>query len=537
MSYEYTVKGKTVKLPVNPKMVAVRFAEPSGTAERRAAIDPKSEIGSFDDRYEVPNEQLTIVPVADPASATGAGIAAAVGALNADPVIERVTPVFDLGSRQVVVPNRILVGFKPETTNKATEILANYNGEIIDTLGEGNEYVVQLPAATDPFDVVNDITKYAEVDYAEPDFVTIGSHVARAGLESASGGPAAGSGGDPETPSADEEFEAGPAAPGPDPFLPSQYAARVTQAVQAWQIVMGSPAIKIAILDEGVDATHPDLRGAIVASFDAVEGDLNQQPLPWDSHGTACAGLAAATPNNNIGVRGIGGGCSLMPVRIAFSANPTARWTWVEANVVRGIDWAWKNGADVLSNSWVGGAPSSAIMNALERARRLGRGGRGCVVIMAAGNDSGPVAFPANLPEVLAVSASNEQDQPKTRTSADGETWWGSNFGPEVDLAAPGVHNFTTDIVGQGGDNPGGAVNADYVNNFNGTSSATPIVAGVAGLVLTRNPNLTEAQVRRLLTQTADKVGQVVYTNGRNNQMGQGRINALRAVQAAPTFV
>jgi len=147
------------------------------------------------------------------------------------------------------------------------------------------------------------------------------------------------------------------------------------------------------------------------------------------------------------------------------------------------------------------------------------------------------VAFPASLPNVLAISASNEFDQPKTKNSADDETWWGSNFGPEVDLAAPGVHNFTTDIVGQDGANPGGVVNADYVNNFNGTSSSTPIVAGVAGLVLSVNPNLTEGQVRRLLTQTADKVGQVVYTNGRNNQMGQGRVNALRAVQAAPTFV
>ena len=125
-------------------------------------------------------------------------------------------------------------------------------------------------------------------------------------------------------------------------------------------------------------------------------------------------------------------------MRIAFSAQPGAQWTWVESNVVRGIDWAWKNGADVLSNSWVGGAPSNAIINALERARTLGRKGRGCVVVMAAGNDSGPVAFPANLPNVLAVSASNEFDQPKTKNSADGvETWWGSNFGQEVDVAAP----------------------------------------------------------------------------------------------------
>jgi subtilisin family serine protease len=176
-------------------------------------------------------------------------------------------------------------------------------------------------------------------------------------------------------------------------------------------------------------------------------------------------------------------------------------------------------------------------MNALERARVFGRNGRGCVVVVAAGNDSGPVAFPANLPNVLAISASNEFDQPKTKISADGETWWGSNFGPEVDLAAPGVHNFTTDIVGAGGSNPGGTLNPDYIGNFNGTSSSTPIVAGIAGLVLTVNPKLTELQVRRLLAETADKVGQVVYTNGRNNQMGHGRVNALRAVQRAPTFV
>ncbi len=339
------------------------------------------------------------------------------------------------------------------------------------------------------------------------------------------------------TPIPGEELEAGPAAPGNDPFLQAQWAARITQADQAWQIVSGSREIRIAILDEGVDTSHPDLRDAIVASFDAVEGHVNQQPNPWDSHGTACAGLAAAIPNNNVGLRGIGGGCSLMPVRIAFSPNPIARWTWVESNVIRGIDWAWRNGAHVLSNSWVGGPPSNGIEAALDRARRLARGGRGCVVLMAAGNDSGPVAFPANLSNVLAISASNELDQPKTRNSADGESWWGSNFGPEVDLAAPGVHNFTTDIVGQAGDNPGGALNADYVNNFNGTSSATPIVAGVAALVLSVNPNLTEAQVRRLLTQTADKVGAVIYTNGRNNQMGQGRVNALRAVRVAPTFV
>jgi len=137
----------------------------------------------------------------------------------------------------------------------------------------------------------------------------------------------------------------------------------------------------------------------------------------------------------------------------------------------------------------------------------------------------------------LTISASNEFDEPKTINSADGENWWGSNFGPEVDLAAPGVHNYTTDIVGADGYNTGGPLDRDYVSNFNGTSSATPIVAGIVGLVLSVNPNLREEQVRRLLKQTADKVGQVVYANGRNDQMGNGRVNAFRAVQSAPGFM
>ena len=104
-------------------------------------------------------------------------------------------------------------------------------------------------------------------------------------------------------------------------------------------------------------------------------------------------------------------------------------------------------------------------------------------------------------------------------------------------MAAPGVHNYTTDIIGVDGYNDGGAFNPDYVKDFNGTSSATPIVAGIVGLILSVNPNLKEEQVRRLLKQTADKVGHVVYANGRNDQMGNGRVNALRAVQQSASFV
>jgi len=156
------------------------------------------------------------------------------------------------------------------------------------------------------------------------------------------------------------------------------------------------------------------------------------------------------------------------------------------------------------------------------------------VVVIAAGNANSPVDFPGNLAHVLTVAASNQDDEPKTKTSSDGESWWGSNFGPEVDVAAPGVGIVTTDISGDRGYNRTGNLE-DYVLNFNGTSSACPQVAGVCALVLSRNPSLTEAEVRRIVRETADKVGSVLYdpATGHNPRMGQGRANALRAVRRA----
>ena len=219
--------------------------------------------------------------------------------------------------------------------------------------------------------------------------------------------------------------------------------------------------------------------------------------------------------------------CALLAVRIAYSQQPRGPWITSNDIIARSIDWSWQNGASVLSNSW-GAAPSNSIVAAFERARTRGRRGFGCVIVIAVGNTGGPVLFPANIPNVLAVSASNEFDEFKTSTSRDGETWWGSCFGPQVSVAAPGVHNVTTDILGPGGYDPG-----DYYAFFNGTSSATPIVAGACGLILSAAPNLREDQVRMIVMNSADKVGATPYANGHNNFFGFGRLNVLRSIQMA----
>lgn len=505
MNYEYKVMGQTIQMTINEDVLAVRFAEPA-LHSTRSTVSAASGLGPFQDRIEIPGESFTIIPIAQTAAARGARRAAAVKSIEADKAVARVTPVFKVGEQMVVATDRVLVGFTKKST-KTKEILKKLKCEIVEQRGQ--EYLVRLPEDACPFEIAKQLTIMKDVDYAEPDFVTIGKHVAL------------------HTPNP-ETIGINPLATG-DPMLHQQYAPKITKAIDAWNLQIGDPAIKIAILDEGVDTNHEDLRTAIVGTYDGTDNDTFQEPNPWDAHGTSCAGLAVGIPNNT-GIRGIGGGCSLLAIRIAYSSSPAPGTPWTTTNsvIARSIDWAWQNDASVLSNSWGGGSPSTAIINAFERARIQGRGGKGCVIVIAASNNSGPVEFPGTLPNVLTVSASNEFDQFKTKTSSDGETWWGSCFGPEVDVAAPGVHNMTTDISGTSGYST-----TNYFATFNGTSSSTPIVAGAVGLVLSANKNLTELEVRNIIKETADKVGSLPYVNGRNDQFGNGRLNVLKAVQKA----
>lgn len=500
MKYSYVSGGQEVELELAEQFIAVRFKEPAKYSVRAEGA-AKPELGKFEERYEIPEEKYTILPVAQSPQLQAERHENAVRAMSAEASVERVSPVFKFGETYGVATDRLMVGFLEGADAK--KILKGYNCKILEQ--EDLEFVVSLPASMDPFEAVTKLDALKDVEYAEPDFVNFGSHIARKSI----GGSAT------------------------DPLQHSQYAITITKADKAWELQSGDPAIKIAILDEGVDSDHEDLAAAVVGSFDGVDADTFQEPKAWDAHGTACAGLAAAVHGNNRGIRGIGGGCSILAVRIAFSESEGANWTTRNSWIRRAIDWSWRNGADVLSNSWGGGAPSSAITNAFKRARTQGRGGKGAVVVVAAGNANSLHDYPGNLDEVLTVSASNEFDEPKTPTSQDGETWWGSNFGPKIDVAAPGVHNQTTDNTGRDGYNKSLPPDGNYVPDFNGTSSSTPIVAGAVGLVLSADPGLTEEEVRKIIRDTADKVGPLPYVDGRNDRMGHGRLNVLKAVQSA----
>jgi len=294
------------------------------------------------------------------------------------------------------------------------------------------------------------------------------------------------------------------------------------RAHSAWDVSTGSSSIVVAICDEGVDVDHPDLAANMVAGRDSVTADSTPPADPGDAenndaHGTACAGIVAAVGNNGIGLAGINWNAKIMPIRLGFGNFWTAN-DWI----IDAVTWATDNGADVQSHSWGGGAPSASIENAFVYATTTGRGGLGASCFAASGNNNSSVSYPAAYDSTIAVGATSPCDERKSPSSCDGETWWGSNFGPELDLCAPGPLVTTTDIAGGSGYSGG-----DYVNNFNGTSSATPHAAGAGALLLSVQSSLTALEVRQIMQESADdQVGiPSEDTPGKDNFMGWGRVN------------
>ncbi|MBL9084829.1 MAG: S8 family serine peptidase, partial [Planctomycetales bacterium] len=297
------------------------------------------------------------------------------------------------------------------------------------------------------------------------------------------------------------------------------------KALKAWRESQGQgrPAIVVAVLDDGVDVEHPNLTRNVLKNpdptqpLDLVGRDFyindrtnaehfNPRPKQFqypydvmtgnDIHGTPCAGVIAAAGKNG-GALGIASKCKILPVKIFHGDNLAS-----DANVADAIRYAAKH-ASILSCSWSGGS-SPNIEAAIRDAGTIGRGGKGSAVICASGNESRAVGFPASHPQAIAVGAST--DQAKLARY--------SNTGPEICVVAPSSGGkrgiFTTDvsIVNRGfnlGSAAAGGVNGLHTNDFGGTSSATPLVAGVAALVLSAHPNLTRDELRDVLKRSTIK--------------------------------
>jgi subtilisin family serine protease len=353
---------------------------------------------------------------------------------------------------------------------------------------------------------------------------------------------------------------------------PQLVAEASVSAVAAWDTTQGDRKIVVAVVDDGFDLSHPDFQGEgkVVFPKDYVDGDANPFPVSaeGDYHGTPCAGVAIAESNGR-GVVGVAYGCAFMPIRFPLSADDDFLVEIFEEVGSR---------ADVISCSW--GPPpayaplSTVFYNTLKRlATTGGPKGKGCVICFAAANFNAPINDPVNAdgfiwldygagalrkthgpilnglaahPDVIAVAAS---------TSLNKHAAY-SNWGAEISLCAPsdnfhplnpqqfvpGRGIWTTDNEAYG---EGFTAHSRYTGRFGGTSSATPLVAGVAALILSANQNLTAAEVKNILQTTADKIVDsdndiVLGTNrgqydskGRCDWFGFGKVNAAKAVAEA----
>lgn len=511
----YWADGRKIALHPSPAWVAVH-APDAGMA---AALDASGETSGV---LALPDRDLILVK-ADAAALAPAGPAGE----DRQPT----TPVYETDTPEEVylVPvGEVIVKFHDGTSAPAASgRIAAMGATVVQTdYPEPGAYLISVGASGDSVDVANTLHEAADVDYAEPNFAQV---VVQPGPVSAGNGSALlDRPVEINLPVGDGSSFAGTldGTTAPDPNLSSQWGLAKIRAAEAWAITAGVSTISVAVVDEGVDLTHEDL-SLKLPGFDAYDGDNNPQPNGNDAHGTACAGIVAAVRDNGRGGAGVAPGCRVLPVRIAKGIGG-GFWDTDSAKVANGIRTAVDRGADVLSNSY-SVAQSTAVTNAFTYAATNGRGGRGCAMAAASGNTEGAsVIYPARLsptvPGLVAVGASNEWDQRKSPTSLDGETWWGSSAGPEVDVVAPGVHIFTTDIMGAAG-----YAGGNYTPKFNGTSSATPHVAGLMALILSLDPELRGWEVEELVKMTTVDLG----VAGRDNFTGYGRIDARRALEAA----
>lgn len=275
-----------------------------------------------------------------------------------------------------------------------------------------------------------------------------------------------------------------------DPLYSQQYWLDKVGAPTAWDLSMGDPKVRIAIIDSGVDYTHEDLAGKVELGHDFAQND--NDPMDVDGHGTHCAGIAAAKTNNGVGGAGLGYTSSIVAIRV-LGDDGTGAYDWIIGGILDAVD----RKVDVISMSLGGSGESQAMADAVKKAWDSG-----IVIVAASGNANTTVHhYPAAIPECIAVGASDSNDQ-----RADF-----SNYGADwVDVAAPGV-GILSSVMG------------NKYEAWDGTSMACPVVAGLAGLMKSYNPTSTNQEVREAIESTTVDVG---------NWIQFGRIDAPAAIAA-----
>ncbi len=344
-----------------------------------------------------------------------------------------------------------------------------------------------------------------------------------------------------------------------DPYFPDQWHHTVIQSPDAWALETGSPDSIIAVVDSGVDTTHPDLYThlklgkSFVPTEQYVDPNMNgtlMDPNPYImAHGTCVSGLAAGTGDNNMGIAGVCWNCSILPVK--YIGNEIGM---LPANrKLDALKWAVDNGAWVINNSWsasndkdqsgkcIAVAPDNFMAQAIEYGKSAGRGGKGTIMVWSSGNSTCDTALNQTLAteDIIVVSALR-QDNSITSYS---------NYGSAIDIGAPAAGDddknpialATTDATKKDkGFNPVYAQNGfadfpdqSYTKYFNGTSAAAPVVAGAVGLMLSAAPYLTLAEAIACVKKSASTPDKSCPFGDAKACYGAGILNVAKMVENA----
>ncbi len=305
-----------------------------------------------------------------------------------------------------------------------------------------------------------------------------------------------------------------------DPFYLKQWALSRVNASEGWDVTQGSNTVKIAVVDTGVLKTHPDLSAKVIGGYDFANKDSDA--TDDNGHGTHVAGIAAAATNNSTGIAGVAWNCLIMPVKV-LDAYGSGEWF----DVADGIVYAADQGANVINLSLGGYFYSKTLHSATNYALE-----KNCVVVAATGNDGANlISFPAAYPGVIAVGATEEttvgSNKVEGRANFSNYGYGNMEEGGSLDVVAPGVDILSTYFY-----TTTATVESTYTL-LSGTSMASPHVAGLAALILSKFPSASRGQVENIIELTAnssDLVNGGPTSTLPNLEYGYGRIDLKKAL-------
>jgi hypothetical protein len=296
------------------------------------------------------------------------------------------------------------------------------------------------------------------------------------------------------------------------------------RAAEAWEILPAGVVKEVAVLDIACETMHEDLQGRISStSWNCVFDTPDVNPISeYEKHGTCCAGVICANTGNDIGCKSISNNhLKVQFLHIGMNSTSGGSFMTSDTILMKAVNKILANPDCVaVSMSWGGGSEKPAFSNGLNQIRTMARDGKGIPIFASSGNSyqSEFTQLPAAYPSVMAVGAIASNNQ---RAAF-------SNYGTKLYAAAPGVGVWTVDRTGASG------YKAESYMGFGGTSAACPAMAAAAGLVLVKNPDLTEPQVREIIKNSCNKVGGYTYdANGKSLELGYGAIDAYAAVTNA----